>query len=532
MTRSKSGTTQVSCLRKHSHGHVQPDSDKRVQVRVNSSSAFVLSFQHTFIIRETSMASTATSPAPEAALAQSRPSAGQPTQQQQQPPPPVRRKKQPPSVFQKKPSRPFAVMEKDKERERELLLKMENDRKNAGRVDVRKSATPRGSPTPKPQGDGAGPSTSSNITPNGKSGTPPVKSTGSPAATPTEPQLKYQEFRLVSCDRQGWDYEMMRFESRKPVDIMTFKQPVKLNRKDLKREVAPTNTPQVPVKPMLGADGKPVVGSDGKIVMVDAEGKPITGDGAQAQPPPSSGNAKKDNQNQKKKFQKKTKQVFLAPEHIRQLRKEERYPWVLEDATGEELWEGRMEETAKTELYGFFIPSTEDAFKFIPAHRSYKFQKRRAQPLWSLEDAEKMMTKMQKSRDSERWAVRQRNTGNSLVHESAGSSLGAGGRQLRTVDNGPRRAIDEDDEEGMAERRNKEKEREQEGDMDEMEFEEEFADDEEKQDLFAEDEETKELEVRIQLSLSRKLYLLTLCILGTLETRIPEREQDARWSHR
>lgn len=85
---------------------------------------------------------------------------------------------------------------------------------------------------------------------------------------------------------------------------------------------------------------------------------------------------------------------------------------------------------------------------------------------------------------------------------SAGQSLGPGGRRLRTVDAGMRGLFDEDDEEaldGEDRRRKREKEYGGEGDMDEMEYEEDFADDEEKMEPEGmEDEEAKELEVRFR----------------------------------
>jgi len=73
------------------------------------------------------------------------------------------------------------------------------------------------------------------------------------------------------------------------------------------------------VAPILGPDGKPVIGVDGKIVMVDAVGKPIHGkhtSGAAPAKPKEKGLGRK-------KFQKKTKQVFLVPEATRRLRREE-----------------------------------------------------------------------------------------------------------------------------------------------------------------------------------------------------------------
>ena len=114
----------------------------------------------------------------------------------------------------------------------------------------------------------------------------------------------------MSSNTDEWKYNVMKFESRRPVDLETWKKPIKLNRKDFKREHESKDGPgvelPVAVGPMVGPDGKPVIGADGKIVMVDAEGKPIHGErasGAAAAKPKEKGPGRK-------KFQKKTKQVF------------------------------------------------------------------------------------------------------------------------------------------------------------------------------------------------------------------------------
>lgn len=93
----------------------------------------------------------------------------------------------------------------------------------------------------------------------------------------------------------------------------------------------------------------------------------------------------------------------------------------------------------------------------------------------------------------------------SLVH-SAGESLGPGGRRLKTVDSG-RDLFGEDDDDGDAKRR-RDKEYGGEGDLDEAEYEEDFADDDEKMDVDNDDEETKELEVRVCMTWARH-YVLT-----------------------
>lgn len=179
------------------------------------------------------------------------------------------------------------------------------------------------------------------------------------------PDGPYQDFRLMSSALNGWKYDVMKFDSRKPIDVSVWQPPIKLNRKDLRRDPVSTG-PSAAVGPMLGQDGQPVYGMDGKPVMVDIEGKIVLPDG----------NAKKTTPPVKKKFQKKTRQVFIVPDEVRQLKREERYPWVIEDASGSETWIAQLEDTTKSETHAFFMPAANDVFKFVPAHRWYKFQKK------------------------------------------------------------------------------------------------------------------------------------------------------------
>ncbi len=194
----------------------------------------------------------------------------------------------------------------------------------------------------------------------------------------------------------------MKFDSRKPVDITTWSRPVKLNRKEARRDgrdgAMGAPVPQA-VGPMLGPDGKPVIGMDGKVVMVDADGRPIrpgdqNGVNGASNGAGGAGAKGKDKEKvsaAKKKFQKKTKQVFLVPDAVRQLRKEERYPWVMEDGSGKEVWHGSMEEVSKAETQAMFMPAANDIFKFVPAHRWYKFQKKPNYHIPNLEEAESLV---------------------------------------------------------------------------------------------------------------------------------------------
>jgi hypothetical protein len=82
----------------------------------------------------------------------------------------------------------------------------------------------------------------------------------------------------------------------------------------------------------------------------------------------------------------------------------------------------------------------------------------------------------------------------SLVYES-GQSAGPGGRHLRAVNKGPVFGDEDDEEEPKYANRRREKELGGEGDADELDFEEDFADDDEKYPEDNQDEEAKELEV-------------------------------------
>jgi transcription initiation factor TFIIF subunit alpha len=191
------------------------------------------------------------------------------------------------------------------------------------------------------------------------------------------PDWPFQEFRLLSSALNGWKYDVVKFDSRKTIDVSKWVGPVKLNRKDLRRDEPATEGVPKAVGPMLGPDGKPVIGTDGKVVMIDMEGKPIHPTDVTSSPK-DRGKGANNAAATKKRFQKKTKQVFYVPEEVRQLRKEERYPWVLEDShpANKELWIGQLEEVSKAETHAFFMPAANDVFKFVPAHRWYKFQKK------------------------------------------------------------------------------------------------------------------------------------------------------------
>ncbi|KAG6821276.1 hypothetical protein H0H93_002386 [Arthromyces matolae] len=338
---------------------------------------------------------------------------------------------------------------------------------------------------------------------------PPAQTEDDGLQLPTGP---FQEFKLMSSALNGWKYDIMKFDSRKSVDLSRWQVPIKLNRKELRRDDGVVDAAPQAVGPMLGPDGKPVIGVDGKMVMVDAEGRPIHAtDGASGSN--ANGKGKAPAANGKKRFQKKTRQVYVVPDEVRQLRREERYPWVMEDSSPnkDEVWTAQMEDVIKSETYALFMPAVNDIFKFVPTHRWYKFQKKMKHDLpTDTANVESMYTQQQKRGDA--WLASRRNVsaataamfkaesegrsiGGGLVH-SSGQSLGPGGRKLKTVDSGMSGLFDDDDDADAKRRR--EKELGEEGDLDEQVYEEDFADDEEQMEVDADDEEAKELEERLK----------------------------------
>lgn len=221
---------------------------------------------------------------------------------------------------------------------------------------------------------------------------PPPKSVEPAPVQEERPKLPdgvYQEFKVMSVDAQGWHYDYMKFDDRRKVDPRQWQEPVKMNRKEVRRrdDGSESSGPQA-VGPMLGPDGKPVIGMDGRMVMVDAEGRPIHNTQNNRGQDGGRGGRGRGG----RKFQKKTRQVFLVPDEVRQLRREERYPWVLEDASGTESWLGSMEEVSKSETHAILIPSPNSVFNFMPIHRWYKYHKKPSHKVMDLEEAEALVS--------------------------------------------------------------------------------------------------------------------------------------------
>ncbi|CAI2171428.1 13285_t:CDS:2 [Funneliformis geosporum] len=177
--------------------------------------------------------------------------------------------------------------------------------------------------------------------------------------------------------------------------------------------------------------------------------------------------------NKKNLFKKRTTQIYLADDRQRQLKAEERLPWVLEDYDGTHTWVGHFEETDAK--YGFLIKdkTDENKLKFLPSHRWYTFRPQIKYKTLTIEEAEEEMARAKK-RDNDRWMMRRwgkQNEKEKKLAEEEGGIINLKST-LRTVEN-------EDDLFGSDDEGNVKRPRRGIQSEEEMEYEQVFEDDEE-----------------------------------------------------
>ncbi|EJU06571.1 hypothetical protein DACRYDRAFT_113241 [Dacryopinax primogenitus] len=331
---------------------------------------------------------------------------------------------------------------------------------------------------------------------------------------PEDPPGTYSDFVITSTGISEWRHDMMSFRPtsvKSAVNPMEWPRPVKLNRKELKKNYKTVDKVE-PAKPLLGLDGKPVIGPDGKVVMVGG----VDGLQPNGRPRPKDNGKGKDKDQQKRKFKRtKTRQVFRVSDEVRQLRREERHPWVLESGDGQQLWEGRMEDRGPPlQVLLFENNKGPGGFLAVPLNKWYTFKEPPKHTILTLDQAEQFEKDIAKNSDIQRWMMRRTGgkvsdaTQMTLKRESSaeptrprttsdGSVLSRSGMRVlqvrtgNTADYNNTGDDDEGDEGAAAARRRRDRGGGGDGDYDEFEFEEEFADDDEGA-IFPEDEEEDE----------------------------------------
>ncbi|AGO09842.1 AaceriAAL149Cp [[Ashbya] aceris (nom. inval.)] len=170
----------------------------------------------------------------------------------------------------------------------------------------------------------------------------------------------------------------------------------------------------------------------------------------------------------------KTRQLKLLDEKARKLRFEEFYPWVMEDFDGLNTWVGSYE-AGNSDSYVFLSAENDGSFTMIPADKVYRFTARNKYATLTIEEAEKRMEK--NGAGAPRWLMKHLdNIGTTTTRYDRTR------RRLKVVDGNDRQ--EEDDRVDNSEV--------------ELDYDEEFADDEEAPIIDGNEEENKESEQRIK----------------------------------
>jgi transcription initiation factor TFIIF subunit alpha len=169
-----------------------------------------------------------------------------------------------------------------------------------------------------------------------------------------------------------------------------------------------------------------------------------------------------------KQDKRKTKQVRVMNEQDRKLRYEEYYPWVMEDYDGQNTWVGAYE-AASSDMYCFLI-MTENGFKMVPADKVYRFTPRNKYATLTLEEAER---RMERHNTVPRWLMKHLDDNEQKLTRYERTK-----KKLKTVEGNNAEGSRNDD--------------------DDLDFDEEFADDEEAPIIDGNEEENKESEMKMK----------------------------------
>ncbi|KAF9273343.1 hypothetical protein BGZ68_001594 [Mortierella alpina] len=292
----------------------------------------------------------------------------------------------------------------------------------------------------------------------------------------------YTDYKLVSASDNVL-HHVMRFHGGKNVNPATLAAPVKLQRKRTETPynryynrynqynnqgqnntgAAASNSTEAGISGSSGS--KDATNSKDAAGSTTAGAQPATG-ADMALIAPFGGGVR----NKQMLFKKRTKQVYLANEEERKKKEIESAPWVLEDCDGQNTWTGQLEGGQQANYYVFVF--SDDGFKVVKADKWYKFNPKIPYATLTAEEAEEQYEKAQKQPSSSRWLMRSKNKRKREDGEE-GAEDDVEGEQLITVDHEDEAGYDEDEAKERRKKRGKH------GDVDEMDFDEVWQDDEE-----------------------------------------------------
>ncbi|KAG0050380.1 hypothetical protein BGZ83_004845 [Gryganskiella cystojenkinii] len=286
----------------------------------------------------------------------------------------------------------------------------------------------------------------------------------------------YTDYKLRSTSKDVL-HHVMRFHGRKAVNPATFNGPVKLHRKRNENQGyyrsynfynanyrpsfnASLNKEEAAAAAAAAAAGGATAGAAGSV----EEKKPATGADTALIAPYGGGV-----RNKQMLFKKRTRQIYLANEDERKKKEIESAPWVVEEDDGQNSFTGQLEGGQHADYVLFVF--TDDGFKVVPADKWYKFSSKIQYATLTAEEAEEQYTKSQKQNNSIRWLMRSKKAKTEDGEE--GGEDEAEGEQFMAVDHDDDAGYDEDEAKERKRKRGKH------GDADEMDFDEDFQDDEE-----------------------------------------------------
>ena len=307
----------------------------------------------------------------------------------------------------------------------------------------------------------------------------------------TPPTGPYVDIPLIMTKRQlaeGLRYHVAKFSSKKPIDPRNeeeFTKPVRLHRRD----------PRAPPGGGGGGGDKEdttmggVDSVNGLLNDKERERQEILraqrdaereAEMAQVAPSANSGTQKRFSA-----FKKKTQQVFRNDETEEQkagtkLRYEEALPWHLEDFDNKQTWVGTYEK-ALSETYAQLV-QRDGKFYVTPVEKWYKFGSKAPFETLSIEEAEKLMGKKVKD---PKWVMDMMQKNQVMKEEMKNRKLNS------------KLYVGKSETGGDGKVKNATMKREA-ADVDELDFEDDFADDEENPLFEGEAEDAKEAEERIK----------------------------------
>ncbi|KAF8935542.1 hypothetical protein BGZ58_004944 [Dissophora ornata] len=290
----------------------------------------------------------------------------------------------------------------------------------------------------------------------------------------------YDDYKLVSTSHDVL-HHVMRFHGNKEVNPTNFAAPVKLHRKRnennhyhgrfnyYNNKYSNQNNNNNAKDAAAGGGGDKKDGTSGS-ASGGANGAvapaPATGADTSLIAPYGGGV-----RNKQMLFKKRTRQIYIANEEERKKKEIEAAPWVVEDYDSQNNWTGQLE-GGQHANYVLFLFS-DDGFKVVPADKWYKFTPKIQYTTLTAEEAEEQFQKSQKQNNSSiRWLMRSKNKAKTEDgEENAEEDIEAD--HLMAVDHEDDVGYDED------EAKERKKKRGKHGDVDEMDFDEVWQDDEE-----------------------------------------------------